>query len=51
MLVDATANPVDAKRRFEESVQYRGVTIDANQATKTSKVLERLVKAAADRRR
>jgi hypothetical protein len=51
MLVDATANPGDAKRRFEESVQYRGVTIDADQATKTSKVLERLVKAAADRRR
>ena len=51
MLVDAKANPVDAKRRFEDSLERRGLTIDANQATKTSKVLEHLVKAAADRRR
>jgi hypothetical protein len=51
MLVDAKANPVDAKRRFEESVRRRDLTIDAKQETKTSKVLERLVKAAADRRR
>jgi hypothetical protein len=50
MLVDADAKPADAKRRFEDSVRYRGLTIDANQATKTSKVLEGLVKAAADRR-
>jgi hypothetical protein len=51
MLVDAKANPVDAKQRFEDSVRHRGLTIDAKQETKTSKVLERLVKAAADQRR
>jgi hypothetical protein len=49
--VDAEANPVAAKQRFEESLRDRGLTIDANQDTKTSKVLERLVKAAADQRR
>jgi hypothetical protein len=44
-------NPVDAKQRFEESVRHRGLAIDAKQDTKTSKVLERLVKAAAHQRR
>jgi hypothetical protein len=51
MRVDAKTNPVDAKRRFEESVRRRDLSIDAKQETKTSNVLERLVKAAADRRR
>jgi hypothetical protein len=46
--VDAKANLVAAKQRFEESLRDRGLTIDAEQDTKTSKVLERLVKAAAD---
>ena len=49
--VDAKANPVAAMQRFEESLRDRGLTIDAKQDTKTSKVLERLVKAAADQRR
>jgi hypothetical protein len=44
-------DPVDAKQRFEESVRDRGLTIDAKQETKTSTVLERLVKTAADQRR
>jgi hypothetical protein len=44
-------NPVDAKQRFEESVRGCDLTIDAKQETKTSKVLERLVKAAANQRR
>jgi hypothetical protein len=42
-------NPVDAKQRFEESVRGCDLTIDARQETKTSTVLERLVKAAARR--
>ena len=50
MRVEGNADPVAVKRRFEDSVRHRGLTIDAKQATKTSKVLERLVKAAADRR-
>jgi hypothetical protein len=50
MRVDVNANPVDAKQRLEDSVRDRGLTIDANQETKTSTVLERLVKAAARRR-
>jgi hypothetical protein len=45
--VDADANAVDAKQRFEDSVRNRGLTIDAKQGTKTSTVLERLVKVAA----
>jgi hypothetical protein len=49
MLVEGNANPAATKQRFEDSVRQRGLTIDAKQATKTSKVLERLVKAAADR--
>jgi hypothetical protein len=41
------SNPVQAKQRFEDSVRDCGLTIDANQETKTRTVLERLVKAAA----
>jgi hypothetical protein len=44
-------NPVDAKQRFEDSVRDCDLTIGAKQDTKTSTVLERLVKAAAARRR
>jgi hypothetical protein len=50
MRVDVTANPVDAKRRLEDSVRDRNLTIDAKHDTKTSTVLERLVRAAARRR-
>ena len=50
MRVDVNANPVGAKQRLEDSVRDRGLTIDAKQETKTSTVLERLVKSAARRR-
>jgi hypothetical protein len=45
------SNPVDAKQRFEDSIQDYDLTIGAKQDTKTSTGLEGLVKAAAARRR
>ena len=50
MRVRADAGPTDAERRFEDSVRDRGLQLDARQETKTSTVLERLVRAAAARR-
>ena len=49
MRVDVDADPGRAHQRLEDSVRDRGLVIDAQQQTKTSTVLERLVKAAARR--
>jgi hypothetical protein len=50
MRVNVDDHPSRAKRRLDDSVRDRGLMIDAKQETKTSTVLERLVKAAAGRR-
>jgi hypothetical protein len=49
MRVDVEDDPGRIQRRLEDSVRDRGLVIDAQQQTKTSTVLERLVKAAARR--
>jgi hypothetical protein len=46
MRVNVDDHPSRAKRRLDDSVRDRSLTIDAKQETKTSTVLERLVKAA-----
>jgi hypothetical protein len=45
MRVNVDDHPRAAKRRLEDSVRDRGLKIDAKQETKTSTVLERLVRA------
>jgi hypothetical protein len=45
MRVNVDDHPRAAKRRLEDSVRDRGLRIDAKQETKTSTVLERLVRA------
>lgn len=49
MRVDVDDDPGRAQRRLEDSVRDRGLVIDAQQQTKSSNVLERLVKAAVRR--
>jgi hypothetical protein len=48
--VDAHPDPAGAKQRFEDAIRARGLTVDAEQGTKTTAVLKHLVAMTRSRR-